>query len=188
VLEEIDVGFIIDPAVPTGKDIYVDLLAQARSRGAPWLAGRAGRELDFDGMTLSLLAPEDSLLDDGEAANDFSLVVRLAYGRFGALFLGDAPRRVENQVVARFGRSIASDVVKVGHHGSRTSTGDSLLDRVQPRVALISVGRRNRYGHPDPTVLARLARRGVRVLRTDSSGVLLVRADAAGRLELAVQR
>jgi competence protein ComEC len=73
--------------------------------------------------------------------------------------------------------------VKVGHHGSTTSTGEVLLDVARPSLALVTVGRRNRYGHPAPSVLLRLARHEVRVLRTDQLGNITVRAHRDGRVE-----
>jgi competence protein ComEC len=72
-------------------------------------------------------------------------------------------------------------VVKIGHHGSRTSTGDSLLVSVAPSLAIVSAGRRNRYGHPAPEVMARLDRFGVRTVRTDSAGTIRLRVQPTGR-------
>jgi competence protein ComEC len=188
VLDALRVGSVLDPSVPAGQALYADVLAAARRHGVRWYAGRAGREISLDGMTLRLLSPEDSLLDARDDPNDYSVVFHLGYGRFGALFLGDAPLSVENRIVARFGDGIASDVIKVGHHGSRTSTGDSLLVATHPRLALVPVGLRNRYGHPSPEVLMRLARNGVRVLRTDENGTLVVRASVDGTLSVGVSR
>jgi competence protein ComEC len=188
VLESLDVDAVIDPALPAGKDMYIETLRRARGRRASWYAGRAGRELVIDGVALHFLAPEEDALDASLGANDFSVVFRLAYGRFGALFLGDAPTAVENALVRVHGDALAADVLKVGHHGSRTSTSDSLLAVVRPRVALVSAGARNRYGHPDPTVIDRLGRNGVLVLRTDRQGSLRVRVDGAGRVRLTTER
>jgi competence protein ComEC len=84
----------------------------------------------------------------------------------------------------RFGSRLDVELLKVGHHGSSTSTSDSLLMRASPEVALISVGRNNRYGHPSPDVLARLSRSGVRVLRSDQHGTVRVRAFADGSLDV----
>jgi competence protein ComEC len=188
VLEAMDVGSILDPSVPAGQAMYSEVLAAARRQGVRWFAGRAGREISLDGMVLRVLSPEDSLLDARGDPNDYSVVFHLGYGRFGALFLGDAPRSIENRLVARFGAGIASDVIKVGHHGSRTSTGDSLLHATRARIALVPVGARNRYGHPSPDVIMRLARSGVRVLRTDENGTLIVRGGADGIIDVAVSR
>ncbi|MCI0432790.1 MAG: DNA internalization-related competence protein ComEC/Rec2 [Gemmatimonadetes bacterium] len=188
VLERMDVRLVIDPAIATGKDQFVTLLESATARRIPWIAGRAGRVIQLDGITLRFLAPESDSLDGGLDANDYSLVFRLEHGRFNALFTGDAPRSVENRIVADAGSGVHSTLLKIGHHGSRTSTGDSVLAAARPRIALLSVGRHNRYGHPDPDVLARLQRDGVQVLRTDRSGTILVRARADGRLQLATTR
>jgi competence protein ComEC len=107
---------------------------------------------------------------------------------FGALFFGDAPAAVEEALVARHGRTLQAEVLKVGHHGSRTSTSGALLEAASPQLALISVGRDNRYGHPSPEVLARLVRRGVHVLRTDERGSIVIRAWRSGSMRLGSER
>jgi len=189
VWRRIPVNTVVDPAVPVPSSIYLDLVADARQGGLRWVAGRSGREVRIDGVALQILSPDDDLLlDVPDDPNDFSVVFRLEYGRFAALFLGDAPRSVENRLVARHGSALASSLLKVGHHGSRTSTGDSLLDTVRPRVAIVPVGRRNRYGHPDPGVIDRLRRHGVQVVRTDESGSVVVRARSDGSLQVLAVR
>jgi len=188
VLEQIEVGLVIDPGVATGKNSFLALIDAARTRHIPWIAGRAGREIQVDGMTLRFLAPDAVALDAPAEANDYSLIFRLEYGGFSALFTGDAPRSAENRLVAAEGTGIASTVLKVGHHGSSTSTGDSVLAAVRPAIGLISVGRRNRYGHPDPQVLARLRENGVQVHRTDLTGTLTITAWPDGRFSLGAAR
>jgi competence protein ComEC len=183
-----DTGPIFDPAIATAQPYYLDVLTAARQQRLSWFAARAGREIRFDDLTIQILAPADSLLDDVTDPNDLSVVLRLVYGDFAALFLGDAPRAVENRLVAAHGTRIESDLLKVGHHGSRTSTGDSLLQTVRPRLALVSVGRRNRYGHPNPAVLQRLEQYGVRVIRTDLRGSTIVRARPDGSMQLVANR
>jgi competence protein ComEC len=186
VFEAFDVLAVVDPAIPSANRVYLGTLQAGRAEGARWLAAREGRVVTVDDVALEFLAPADATVDDPGDPNDFSVVLRLGFGRFGALFLGDAPRAVEERLVARRGMTV--DVLKVGHHGSATSTGDSLLSAVAARVALLSVGERNRYGHPDAGVLARLAKHGVRVLRTDRDGSLTVRARADGAFELRTSR
>jgi competence protein ComEC len=183
-----DIGAVLDPAVATGKAIYTDALEEARMHGTRWLAAREGREIRVDDVVFRILAPSDSFLDHPHDSNDLSAVVRLEYGSFGALFLGDAPREVEDGLVERFGSGVRSQVIKVGHHGSRTSTGDSLLNAARPVLALISVGRHNRYGHPAPDVLRRLEDHGVRVLRTDEGGSIEVRVRPGAALEVRRRR
>lgn len=179
---------VIDPGVPVARPLYHELLHAVEAAGVRWVAGRHGRTVHLDGVALRFLHPEGERLDATEDANDVSLVFRLEYGRFAALFTGDAPVDVEQRLVRRFGERLRADVLKVGHHGSTTSTAEPFLDAVAPRIALISVGRRNRYGHPAPAVLDRLQRRDIRVLRTDLEGSITVRVDGLGRLVVETAR
>jgi competence protein ComEC len=183
VLEAFPVATVMDPGLPAGKDMFIDLLSAARREGQRWIAGRAGIAFSIDGVDFTVLYPVDEL-DGGSDANDFSLVFRLEYGSFAALFLGDAPASVEDELVARHGGRLRAAVLKVGHHGSTTSTGEPLLIAARPDVALVSAGRRNRYGHPAPLVLRRLERHNVRVLRTDELGNVTVRATRTGISEV----
>lgn len=179
---------VIDPAIPEPNDNYVRTIGALRRAGVRWYAAREGRELRFGDVVITFFAPLDDALDAPGDPNDYSVVFRLSFGRFSALFTGDAPAAVENALLARHGEALDIDLLKVGHHGSRTSTGDSLLRVASPQVAVISAGRRNRYGHPAPEVLARLARHGVRVLRTDEEGSVTVSARVDGRLSVSRAR
>ncbi|MBI4545655.1 MAG: ComEC/Rec2 family competence protein, partial [Gemmatimonadetes bacterium] len=188
VLNTLPVGLVVDPGAAAGKPLYLLVLQEARREGIRWVPARAGRELRFDGLVIEFLHPQPASLDGKEATNESSVVFRLAYGRFTALFLGDAPAAVERELAVRHGGRLRVDVLKVGHHGSGTSSSEELLAAATPRLALISVGRHNRYGHPHPEVLRRLAGRRVRVLRTDWHGEVTVRARASGELEFETAR
>jgi beta-lactamase superfamily II metal-dependent hydrolase len=131
-------------------------------------------------MALRVLAPRPrGEWGEEEGNNDVSVVLELRYGAFSAILTGDAPLESEEDFLPRV-LSSSSQVLKVGHHGSRTSTGPELLERINPETALISVGRRNRFGHPDREVLSRLQEAGVRVHRTDLGGSLVIRARRDG--------
>lgn len=124
---------------------------------------------------LEVQHPARERLADGNSA---SLVVRACAGSSCALLTGDLDLAGERELLAwtRSGRrTLRSDVLKVAHHGSRTSTGAGFLDAVTPRLALMSAGRRNAYGHPSPDVVARIEARGVEVLRTDLNGRIEIR-------------
>jgi competence protein ComEC len=109
--------------------------------------------------------------------NEDSLVLLVEFGRFRALFAGDAGFRAEARMQARPRRPIGPvDLLKVGHHGSRGSTGDTWLGELRPRAAVVSVGL-NSYGHPTPEALGRLARHGVPLWRTDLDGTITVSTD-----------
>jgi len=181
VLDAIPVEEVLEPGMPAGRPLYLEALRAARLHGTRWLAARDGRELRLDGMLLRVLSPPAGAVASTGDFNEVSVVFSLEYGTFRALFMGDAPTDAEAALVASHpGSVLHAALIKIGHHGSATSTGNALLDAAEPRGALISVGRHNRFGHPAPSTLNRLARRGVRVWRTDVAGTLHVRAVAAG--------
>jgi competence protein ComEC len=188
IMDALDVPLVVDLGLPAGKVLFIDLLGAARQAGQRWVAGTAGLTFEVDGVRFHVLYPMPGF-DATLATNDLSMVLRVEYGSFSALFMGDATIAVEEFLVARHGDRLRSTVLKVGHHGSTTSTGELLLRTVQPELALISNGRRNMYGHPAPSVVRRLEQHQVRVLRTDQLGDITVRATRAGRVDvLARQR
>ena len=142
----------------------------------------------MDGLeitVLNALDAERSGAQGGDVVNENSLVVLVSFGAFSALLTGDAPVEIEEKAVAVTG---PVDVLKVGHHGSRTSTSDDLLERARPGAAVISVGRGNRYGHPHEPVLEVLAEAGVDIYRTDLNGTVRVRARRDGSYAVSVER
>ena len=180
VLQGLDVGYVLDPAQATGKDAYVGVL-EAASRGAvPWLEARSDVSITLDGVEISVLYPNGSPLASysGTDFNARSIVLLVRYGEFEALLTGDAPADVEEAILDLLPSDL--EVLKVGHHGSNTSTSPLLLARTSPEVAVISVGARNRYGHPHTDVLNRIIESGARILRTDLSGDIVIRARRSG--------
>jgi competence protein ComEC len=136
-----------------------------------------GGPRELGGALVEVLSPcsVDAL---ERSANDRSLVVRIRYGDHAFLFTGDAEEEAERELVDR-GEDLRADVLKVGHHGSRTSTGAAWLDAVRPTYAAISCGVRNRFGHPHSQTSERLAERGITTLRTDEAGAWTFRTDGA---------
>jgi competence protein ComEC len=179
VLRAFDVGLVLDPALPAGKEAFVEALETARARSVPWRAATTGMRLSLGDLSLDVLSPDDSLRATDPEANEASVVLLARLGRFEALLTGDAYKPLERSLAAALPSGI--EVLKVGHHGSDTSTDPELLDRASPRVALISAGRRNRYGHPAPQVLDRLESRGMVVWRTDEDGTVRVVGSPDGR-------
>jgi competence protein ComEC len=125
-----------------------------------------------------VIAPDSSWTARQDDANETSVVLRVAYGAVSFLLTGDAESNEERWMLEHADTgALHADVLKVGHHGSRTSSSPAFLDAVQPRLGLVSVGEDNRYGHPSPQTLAEFARRGIPLLRTDREGAIVVRTD-----------
>jgi len=153
---------------------FRDLVARRGGRvlGPAAFCGRR----TIGGATLDVLAPCPGPAAD-RGPNDNSIVLRLALGARSVLFVGDAEHAEEDDLVRNVGAGLRSDVLKVGHHGSRTSSGAAFLAAVAPREAVISAGVRNRFGHPSPEALAALERAGARVWRTDRDGAVRFETD-----------
>ena len=150
--------------------------AQALRAGVKIVPLRRGPPFSFGGATLEALAPAADYEPSETPKNNDSLALRVVYKERSALLTGDIERPVEARLVAE-NLAAHADILKVAHHGSKTSSTPALLDAVHPTFALISDGFENSYGHPHPDILSRLAERGVSVLRTDTLGLISIRTD-----------
>ncbi len=164
-----------------GTDYYWQdsLCAMLDASGIPRRFLAAGEILTIDDVTrIYTLGPfplQSRITEtDGHSINNNSLTFLLRYRAHSLLFTGDAEADAENHLL-RWDALLKSDILKVGHHGSETSTGEDFLAAVAPEFALISVGRHNRYGHPDRSVLRKLRGYDARVLRTDQEGAIWLR-------------
>ncbi|MGC2299068.1 MAG: ComEC/Rec2 family competence protein [Acidobacteriaceae bacterium] len=149
--------------------LYDAVLDEAHTAGTSIIRHTAGDNFTFDGVRVRVLAPESSYQPAATPGNNDSLVLQMRYGNTTALLEGDAESPSEDRMLAE--GDLHSDFLKVGHHGSRTSTTPDFLAAVAPSWAAISVGRRNFYGHPRPEVLDQLQTAHVRTFRTDLFGL-----------------
>ena len=160
-----------NPPVPA----YNALLAEARKLGVTVRSLRAGDEASLGRAEVNVLAPFADYQPGAEPANNDSLVLHVAVGETAVLLEGDAEEPIENAMLSEQG--LASTVLKVGHHGSNTSTKPAFLARVSPQWAVISCGLHNRYGHPREEVLAALQASHVRTVSTDIHGAACFELD-----------
>lgn len=176
VFERYDVQqFIYDGNLEETSTLYDATLERVAQFGVPSRAALAGETIAIgDGVQLEVLHP-GTVLDD-EIRNNNSVSLRLVYGNFSLLLSGDAEREAEREMVAS-GQHLASLVYKVGHHGSDTSSTQAFLSEIRPKIAVISVGADNRFGHPSPDVVARLQAMGAAVLTTSEHGTIEVTTD-----------
>jgi competence protein ComEC len=167
----------IDAGFAGGGEAYLASLEEARTLGIAWHRAHPGDSLDVDGVSLRFLAPDSAWTAALVDANLASTVVLIRYGNVRFLLVGDAEAPEEGWLLAHSDTRLRADVLKVGHHGSQTSSTDAFLEAVRPRVALVSVGAGNGYGHPSTLVMGALAATGAQVLRTDKLGTVIVRTD-----------
>lgn len=145
-------------------------------RGARVQPMSAPRSFAYGGAEIDVLAPVADYVPAATPKNNDSLVLRIRYGRHTFLLCGDVERQIEYRILDESELRHA-DVLKVAHHGSRTSTTEEFLSAVNPAFAVISAGYENSYGHPHPDILDRLARHGAAALRTDRHGLVTIRSD-----------
>lgn len=168
VLDIFKVKRIIDSGATAGSGIYKEYSAKAAAEGALWEPDNY-QTLVFGNTALQILTGPETWKD----TNDYSVVCRLDTGDIEFLFTGDAGGPAE----AALAGQLDAEILKVGHHGSRTSTSAGFLSKVKPEIAIISVGAGNSYGHPAPETLQRLESAGVTIYRTDTNGNLMVFVD-----------
>jgi competence protein ComEC len=184
VLTEFDVGTLCHSGFAHTSEHYQRVLEKALSLQQAGelrvIEARTGQTLDAgEGVTVTILHPSEPL---DPQANEASVVVRVAFGAFVALFAGDAGLETERAILARAGgqtSSLAATVLKVAHHGSSGASSAGFLAAVSPQAAVIEVGP-NDYGHPHADTLDRLTAAGAGIFRTDLDGTIIVHSDGEG--------
>ena len=181
VLDAFDPAFVLEPGQPVPDAGYLGFLGAVEADGAQWRPARRGDRLELDGVTIEVVSPDSAWVATQADINEESVILLVTYGTTRLLFAGDAGIPTETHLAGRVGRVT---LLKVGHHGSRGATSDRWLDELQPADAVISVGAKNRYGHPAPETLARLQAHGVTVLRTDERGTITLTVSSHGTLAI----
>jgi competence protein ComEC len=146
------------------------------NEGVPVEMARAGQVYQLGASTtLTIFAPANNpvMLE----SNTASIVARLSYGEIDFMLTGDAPSSIEEYLVKMYGKQLQSEVLKLGHHGSKTSSSDSFLDTVAPRYAVVSAGRDNSYGHPHQRVVDAVLSRNITLVSTVDSGSITFATD-----------
>src|SRR3989344_656095 len=155
-----------------GFDIYARKLEEEKAKR---IFAKKGMRVNLDkGLYLDILLPV--INKKGMSAHDEMVVARLVYGNNSFLLTGDMEDNLESFLLS-FGGSIKSDVLKVGHHGSKTSTSEKFLGLVNPGLAIISAGKNNKYGHPHKEVTNRLSVFEIPILRTDEKGAIIIKSN-----------
>ena len=151
--------------------------AAVAEEGAELIYARAGQEWQLGASTtLTILFPDRNPI--GFESNASSIITKVQYGEIGFVVTGDAPKSIEEYIVRQYGDELESEVMKVGHHGSDTSTADSFVSAVSPEFAVISAGTDNRYGHPHREVIKRLASEPLQIFETAKEGTVSLQSNS----------
>jgi competence protein ComEC len=178
ILRNFEVGELWIGNIPQA-DSWAEVEHEARRFGVVIRTPRQGETRSLGGAEIGILWPVRGTPVDTRRNNDNSLAMRIRYRSRTILLTGDIERNSEEALLAA-GADIRSNVLKIAHHGSKTSTSDLWLREVKPAIAMISAGYENLYGHPHHDVTERLRHAGIAVLRTDQFGLLTVRTDGRG--------
>ncbi|SMF88114.1 DNA internalization-related competence protein ComEC/Rec2 [Paenibacillus uliginis N3/975] len=173
VIDAIPVKSVYAPRVSHTTNTYKDFLLAVKNSGLKIKTAKVGLTLPLDGITAEFVAP---VAEYGKDLNAWSAVLRVQYGNTSFLFTGDAEARSEKDML-KSPKLLKVDVLKVGHHGSDTSTSQDFLNAVRPTYAVISAGKDNKYGHPKSAIINRLKRAKVTVYRTDTQGTITAVSD-----------
>ncbi len=170
VLREVPVKEVwIDGQVHTSKT-YENFLNAIDRSGAAFNEARRGKEIRAGQLVFKVLHPREPFL---ESLNNNSVVLHLDYGQLSFLFTGDAETEAERSIL-EYDSNLKSTVLKLGHHGSRTSSSEPFLDAVRPEVAVYQAGLGNSYGHPHRETINKLRRLNIRFYGTDTSGAIVI--------------
>ncbi|SHH16322.1 MBL fold metallo-hydrolase [Desulfosporosinus lacus] len=173
VIKNFPVKAVYMPNASSTTKTFEYFISAVTAGGAKRIQAKAGVTLDVPGLTGQFIAPNGSAYEE---LNDYSAVLRLTFGKITFLFTGDAGELSESEML-KSGQSLKAEVLKVGHHGSATSTSNAFLKAVSPDYAIISVGAGNDYGHPTASALSRLGGAGVMLFRTDQDGTIVATCD-----------
>ncbi len=177
ILKIYKVGKIFEPGTLTDSKIYQNLKNEIKKYNIPNILAKRGMKLDIGGgAVIDILFPDRDV--SAWTTNDGSIIARLSYGNTSIILTGDATIKTEKIILGKnYPEQLRSTILKVGHHGSRTSTSPEFVKAVSPQYALISDGENNKYGHPHKETLDTLSLFGAKIFRTDLLGAIVMKSD-----------
>jgi len=173
VINTFNIGKVIMPKVSHNTKTFEDVLTAIKNKNLKVTSPVPGESYNLGNAKFTILAPNS---DNYDNLNDYSIVIKLEFGETSFLFAGDAETKSENEMIVK-GFNLKANVLKVGHHGSTTSSSLPFIKAIAPKYAVISVGKHNSYGHPDSIILNRFKTLNVEVLRTDILGTIVFTSD-----------
>lgn len=174
IITKFDCGKIIMPEYATDKKTYRDVIDAMEYRSYEKTVPQVGDTYTLGGAEFTIVASPQ--FESNKEINNYSIGIHLTHGNNTFLFMGDAEKEEETEVL-NSGMNIQSNTLKISHHGSHTSTSSEFLDEVNPDYAVISCAENNDYGYPHAEILIRLRKAGIKVFRTDEQGSIIATSD-----------
>lgn len=182
VIDSFDIGKIYMPRTSSNSKSFEGLLTSISNKNLSINTAKTGTTIYSDnGINIEILSPISSFYEE---TNDYSAVVKLEYGESSFLFMGDAEKPVETELIEKYGYDLDVDVLKAGHHGSRYSSSTEFLDYVTPEYTVISCAKENSYGHPHSETIKRLNNVNTQIFRTYELGNITVSCDGNDSFEI----
>ena len=165
-LKNMKVNNLIISIQPENSEFYEEIVSLCKQKNINIMYVKKGDKMKIANLNIEVLHPNNNFITENKLNNN-ALVCKIKYYNFKMLFTGDIEKIAEKQLL---NEDLSADLLKVGHHGSKTSTMQEFLDKVNPQIALIGVGVDNKFGHPNSEVIKRLQNKGIKIFRTDLNG------------------
>ena len=185
VIEELKVKNIIISKQPKETVFYKRILAISKAKNINLIYVKTGDSFKVDSLEFLVLHPQENFID-GDDLNNNAILFKMIYNNFSMLFTGDVEKIGEDSILKNIKNKeiLKSTILKVGHHGSKTSTSKEFLEAISPSYALIGVGKDNKFGHPNDEVIERLKERNIKIYRTDLCGEIKILVSKNGRIKI----
>lgn len=175
IINSFKVGKVYFPKTTANTKCFSNFVKAVQNKNLTLTAPNVGDSFMLGNAKCTILAPNSSTYSSG---NNYSIAIRVVFGNNSFLFTGDAETLSEKEILKN-GQTLKSDVLKLGHHGSSTSTSQAFLNAVNPSIAVISVGVGNSYGHPNDSTINKLNKKNIETYRTDKSGTIIATSNGS---------
>lgn len=174
VLEKYQVGSLMETSEESDSQVYKEYKNLLEQKNINVIGARIGTEVDLgDNAKIEIMEPIFEKADENKKENNSnSIISKLIFGKNNFLFTGDATADEEKEFIS-LPEDLSADILKVAHHGSKYSTTEEFLAKIKPKMAIISVGKNNKFGHPAPEILERLEKDKIKIIRTDEFGDII---------------
>ncbi len=177
-LKNMKVKNLIISIQPENSEFYEEITNICIQKNTNIMYVKKGNKFKIANLDIEILHPNNNFIAENKLNNN-ALVCKINYYNFKMLFTGDIEKIAESQLLDE---ELSADLLKVGHHGSKTSTTQEFLNKVNPQIALIGVGENNKFGHPNDDVIKRLQEKGVKIFRTDLNGEINININKNGKV------